>query len=260
MLCHRNLMIKNILNNNQPVKLRFRRFEFKYHLPDFLANKIMADLFNYMDWDPHVINQPDKSYQVSSLYFDTAGFSCYYEKLAGVKDRKKLRLRTYATSLESETPVFLEIKGKSDAVILKDRLLSNYQDCLNFVTSGQFNSTDGMSSQEQELLREFLWLKDYNCLLPKIMVIYKRKPLVGRLDPRFRVTFDSQLKTYPANQLFFSDKTTEVFPQKVVMELKYNNTIPYWFHRIIQKYQLNREPFSKYCQSLEAARRHFFHV
>lgn len=253
-------MISNFLKPTLPIKLKFRRFEFKYRLPSFVADKIMNELLNYMEWDSYVVNQPDKSYQVSSLYFDTAGFDCYHEKLAGVKDRKKLRFRTYLNKFQPATPVFLEIKRKSDMIILKDRLVSNYHSCTDFINTGQFNSVNSLSTQEQKLLKEFLWLKNYNCLLPKLMVIYRRKPLIGRLDPGFRVTLDSQIRAYPANQLFFSQKAIEVFPRRTVMELKYNNTVPYWFHQIIQKYQLNREPFSKYCQSLEAARNYFLHV
>ncbi len=253
-------MINKFFNHQPPIKLKFRRFEFKYCLPDFLADKIITDLLNYMDWDPYAFSQDSNSYQVSSLYFDTANFGCYYEKMAGVKDRKKLRLRTYATEFNSKTPVFLEIKRKSDMVIFKDRLVSNYENCSEFITTGQFNLTKKEASlQDRELLKEFLWLKNYNCLMPKIMVIYKRKPLIGRLDPRFRVTFDSQIKVYPANQLFFSEQAVEVFP-KVVMELKYNNNIPAWFHQIVQKYQLNREPFSKYCESLETCQKHYQYV
>lgn len=254
-------MIKNFLKPNLPIKLRFRRFEFKYRLPVFLADKILNELLNYMEWDPYAIDQPDHFYQVNSLYFDTAGFGCYYEKIAGNKDRRKLRLRTYTDELKPETPIFLEIKRKSDMVIFKDRIILKYQDCADSIVNGQFNSLNNYHSlQDEELLKEFLWLKNYNCLLPKLMVTYKRKPLIGRIDPRFRITFDSQIKTCPTDRLFFSDKAVEVFPQGVVMELKYNNSIPHWFHWIIQKYQLNREQFSKYCQSLETSFKHYRHV
>lgn len=256
-------MIKKIIKrvNQKPLKLRFQRFEFKYRLPEYIVGKIIQDLLNHMDWDPYVAGNNDKSYQVSSLYFDTTGFGCYHEKIAGVKSRKKLRLRTYATELQPDTRVFLEIKRKNDMIVFKDRLATNYQECFHSINNGQFSRlVDHASCQDKELLKEFLWLKEYNCLLPKLMVIYKRQPLVGRIDQKFRVTFDSQLKAYPANQLFFSKRAVEVFPHSVIMELKYNDSVPYWFHQIIKKYQLNREPFSKYCQSLEASQKYYHYV
>jgi len=243
-------MINNDLNN-LPLQLKFRRFEFKYQLPLFLIDRIISDLLDYMEWDPFVIDRADKSYQVSSLYFDSAGLGCYHEKLAGVKKRKKFRLRTYATALEPLTKVFIEIKRKDDMAILKDRLVIDYQSHFSFLTNGQPNfAPHQMSAQEKEVLKEFLWTKNHNCLMPKIMVIYKRQPLISRLDHRFRITFDSHLQAHPANRLSFSDRKTEIFPDQAVMELKYNNIIPSWFHHLIQKYQLDRRPFSKYCRSL----------
>lgn len=232
-------------------QLKFRRFEFKYRLPFFLVNKIMADLLNYMDWDPFVKNRPDKSYQVSSLYLDSAGLGCYYEKLAGIKKRKKLRLRFYADVFEPNTKIFVEIKRKNDMTILKDRLVIDYQSCPDFL-SGRKNFSDSpILAQEKDVLQEFLWTKKYNCLTPKIMVVYKRRPLIGRLNRRFRITFDSHLQAYLADGLYFSEHKKNILSKDVIMELKYNDTIPGWFHYIIQKYQLNRVPFSKYCKSIE---------
>jgi len=243
-------MINNNLTNLLP-QLRFRRFEFKYSLSKIMASKILGDLLNYMEWDPYALNQPDKSYQVSSLYFDSAGFGCYHEKLAGIKKRKKLRLRTYATVFEPTTKIFLEIKGKDDMAILKDRMVIDYQTVSDWLANGQSNFlTNQLSVQGEKFFKEFLWLKNYNCLLPKIMVIYKRQPLISRLDHKFRITFDSQIQAHPANRFYFSEQKTEILSDDLIMELKYNNTIPNWFHWIIQKYQLNRRPYSKYCQSI----------
>ncbi|MFH1551730.1 MAG: polyphosphate polymerase domain-containing protein [bacterium] len=252
-------MINNL--NNLPIQLRFRRFEFKYHLPLFLVDKVISDLLHYMKWDRFVADKQDKSYKVSSLYFDSHGLGCYHEKLSGIKRRKKLRLRTYADELEPLTEVFVEIKRKDDMVILKDRLVIDYQSHFDFLKIGQPDlSVSKISVQEKEVLKEFLWTKNYNCMLPKIMVVYKRQPLISKLDHRFRITFDSQIQTYPAKELSFSNQKTEVFPDWAVMELKYNNTVPDWFHRIVQKYQLNRSPFSKYCQSLQAWHKHYKYV
>jgi len=238
-------------NSNKLPQLQFRRFEFKYRLPIFLVKHIMSDLFDYMEWDPFVKDNPDKSYCVSSLYLDSAGLGCYHEKLAGIKKRKKLRFRFYADVFEPDTKIFVEIKRKNDMTVLKDRLVIDYQNCVNFLSGKESISDSKMSVQEKDVLREFLWTKKHNCLTPKIMVVYKRQPLIGRLDCRFRITFDSCLQAYPADRLCFSERRKDILSKDVIMELKYNNTIPGWFHCIVQKYQLNREPFSKYCKSLE---------
>ena len=247
--------------NNLLPQLKFRRFEFKYRIPHFLVDKITADLLHYMEWDPFVINKPEKHYQVSSLYFDSEGLGCYHEKMAGVKDRKKLRLRTYSNVLSSDMKVFVEIKRKRDMAILKDRLIINYQDYLDVIhkeSSAFLNNR--LLTQEQDVWKEFLWTKRYNCMTPRIMVIYNRKPLVGRINNRFRITFDSNIQAFPSDQLNFTNRRRNVLSDDVIMELKYNNTIPDWFHFIIQKYQLNRVAFSKYCKSLEVCHKYYKYV
>ena len=187
------------------------------------------------------------------MYFDSEGLGCYHEKVAGVKNRKKLRLRTYTTSLNSDVKVFVEIKRKKDMAILKDRFIINYQDYLNILSDKSLTlSNNQLSAQEKDVWKEFLWIKKYNCMTPKIMVVYNRKPLVGRINDRFRITFDSDIQAYPSDRLNFLNHKTDVLSNDVIMELKYNNTIPRWFHFIIQKHQLNRLAFSKYCKSLEA--------
>lgn len=257
-----NFMINKInkLNNSLP-QLKFRRFEFKYRIPRFLVDKITTDLLNYMEWDSFVINKPEKFYQVSSLYFDSEGFGCYREKMAGVKDRKKLRLRIYSTILNPDMKIFVEIKRKRDMAILKDRLIINYQDYLNILSKKpSVFLNNQLSTQEQDVWKEFLWIKRYNCMTPKVMVVYKRKPLMGRVNNKFRITFDSDIQACPANQLDFFSRRRNVLFDDVIMELKYNNTIPDWFHFIIQKYQLNRVAFSKYCKSLEVCHKYYKYV
>jgi len=50
--------------------------------------------------------------QVSSLYFDSASYSCYHQSNAGVSERTKVRLRWYG-DLEPSTPLTLELKHRA---------------------------------------------------------------------------------------------------------------------------------------------------
>lgn len=232
--------------------LHFQRFEFKYPLPAATAEKIIPALLKHMDWDPFVIESQDKYYTVSSLYFDTNKYACFWEKEAGVKFRKKLRLRVYDDKIEKDTLVFVEIKRKNDAVSIKDRII---------LTSGQVEEAlmrnnigkylKERSEKEKRVLEEFFWTKNYNCMEPKLMVSYKRKPLIGKYNKGFRVTFDYDLEAYQAKSLDFKkNQIKKILPDKLILEVKYNNVLPYWFLEIIQKYNLERVAFSKYCNSL----------
>jgi len=246
-----NVDLLNI--DTKKINLHFQRFEFKYLLPKATADILIPKLLKHMDWDPYVKNIPEKEYQVSSLYYDSHGLGCYYEKLAGVRDRKKLRLRVYDWPVKSDTKVYVEIKRKHDAIVLKDRAVVPAKDCYDAVIRGNYNLLKKeRQADELNFINEFLWTKDYNSMTPKIMVIYKRRPLISKMDKKFRVTFDFDLHTYPADWLEPKEDAIPVCPDYVVMEVKYNNLLPFWFYDIIKDYQLDRIAFSKYCMSIEA--------
>jgi len=91
-------------------------------------------------------------------------------------------------------------------------------------------------------------------MIAQNLVIYKRKPLISKVDPNFRVTLDYNLKTYLADWINNKKEGLAVNSDKVIIEVKFNNVLPFWFHQIIQRYNLDRQPFSKYCSCLEVCR------
>lgn len=242
----------NLADKNN-AKLHFQRFEFKYQAPLNLVEGLIPDFLKYMSWDPYARDLPAKSYAVSSLYFDSAGLGCYYQNLNGDRVRKKLRIRFYDLSLKPEMPVFLEIKRKYDMVSVKDRLTMTQAKCYNLL-QGKGNIGLSFSEHNRETLDEFLWLKYYNGMQPRNMVIYDRKPLISKVDPNFRVTIDYNIRTYSANWLCDKKDGISINPGWAVLEVKFNNILPFWFHQLILRHNLERRPFSKYCRSMEACR------
>ncbi|RJQ31197.1 polyphosphate polymerase domain-containing protein [Candidatus Parcubacteria bacterium] len=240
--------------NDKKLKLHFQRFEFKYQIPVNLIDGLLPELLKYMEWDPYVKEKTGLFYYVSSLYFDSIGYACYYQNLSGERTRKKLRIRFYDEKLSAKSPVFLEIKKKYDSVVIKDRLTTTMENC-NSILEGNLKKIDSeLSLTDRETLNDFLWLKYHNSMVPQNMVIYKRKPLISKVDPSFRVTFDYELATYCSARLNDRKYGYEVMPQLAVMEVKFNNMLPFWFHQILQKYNLQRMAFSKYCRCLEVCK------
>lgn len=235
------------------LKVHFQRFEFKYQLPIETIDGMLPQLLKYMDFDPYAQKYPDGAYTVASLYYDSAGLACYYEKIEGLEIRKKLRVRFYDFNLQAETPVFLEIKRKYDNVVVKDRLPLTYQESYNLLVNNQ-KFGKPLSDHDQAMLNEFLWLKLHNGMVPQNMILYDRKPLISKIDPNFRVTFDFNIRAFPANWLTAVGPTKLVNPGIAIFEVKFNNILPFWFHQIIQQYNLQQLPFSKYCRSLEICR------
>lgn len=234
-------------------KLHFQRFEFKYYLPKSTADKIIPALLNYMDWDPYIAGSGRDYYQVNSLYFDSPDYGCFWDKESGIADRKKLRYRYYNDLHSGDDAVFVEIKRKKDALVIKDRVKFDVASCSNNLFDNKLRDMR-LVDKKNDFLEEIIWFKNRNSMKPKLFVTYRRKALVGKIDKRFRVTLDHDIRTQKLSDLHNQlGKLESVYPEGVVLELKYNNVLPKWFQEIIQKYQLQRLAYSKYCNSLRVA-------
>jgi hypothetical protein len=233
----------------------FQRFEFKYLLPLQKAEHIIEDcLENNLTWDPFV-RGGEKRYPVTSLYFDTPSLRLYREKNAGIKERFKVRLRTYEEEWKPKNNVFFEIKRKNDAVVNKDRVVLPFEKYDDIFRNGTGFAGIRAIEGPQEIAEEILMKIRRYGLGPLVFVTYDRFPLVGKFIERFRVTFDYRIRA----ARFINFSTMQWFPvleDHVIMEVKYHNTLPGWFQRIIQAHDLERVAFSKYGKSVEALHRH----
>ncbi|MEW6610014.1 MAG: polyphosphate polymerase domain-containing protein [Patescibacteria group bacterium] len=233
-----------------PINVHFQRFEFKYLIPARTVEGIIPELLHYMDFDPYALPLPDKSYEVQSLYFDSPGLDCYYQKVEGHRTRKKLRIRTYGRALTSSSKVFLEIKRKYDSVVVKDRVVMTQADCVAFMRDAHTPASRFIEG-DQKTLDEFVWLLETNAMVPQNMVYYRRKPFFAKFDPGFRVTIDTALTTWRTRWFNEGDMKYAVDPLYAILEVKFHNVLPEWFHHLIGKYQLERVAYSKYCNALE---------
>ena len=71
------------------------RYEIKYAVPESSIPEISRMLRLYAVHDPFTPPSKSMEYTVRSVYYDTPGLEFYYQKLDGIKIRKKLRIRTY---------------------------------------------------------------------------------------------------------------------------------------------------------------------
>jgi hypothetical protein len=233
----------------------FNRFELKYLITLQQAERFKAGLRSYLVPDEHGKN--NGRYAVSSLYYDSPGFRCYWEKLDGLKVRRKLRIRRYETgeALTEETPVHLEIKQRVDRVTQKRRAVLSYRDALRLCNDRQFPDhilDDGATIEEVFVL---LW--QYN-LRPASIVRYDRQAFIGTdYDIGLRVTFDTSL-SFQSHPLHLHEQPSGLpmlHPGFVVMEVKVNERIPYWLTEMIAAHNLQLVRFSKYCRSIDAAKK-----
>ena len=136
-------------------------------------------------------------------------------------------------------------------VIVKDRLKSTANEAFDLLHNGFSKKViDGFSESEKETLEEFLFTKVYNCMQPMVLIRYDRKALESIFGLDFRVTFDYNIEAARSRWLD-QPNYKKITSNTVIMEVKYNNVLPSWFHDIILKYQLSRDTFSKYYMSVE---------
>lgn len=237
------------------VNLDFLRFEFKYIVSEQLRDRIEGDLCHFMTLDPFVVGQKDCSYIVRSLYYDDVAFSSYYQKVDGDLQREKFRLRTYTNNPEDACATYLEVKGRYNSLVFKHRVgfaasagSKIFADCAS-TTNEILDSANNSPVSEQfryELVRKKL--------RPIMLIDYIRRPYFSKDNPEFRLTFDSQLHCRATDRLFpcSSLNYREFLPGYCVMEIKFKDRVPLWFHQIIKKYGLERKSISKVCKGVES--------
>ncbi|MDD3813703.1 MAG: polyphosphate polymerase domain-containing protein [Desulfocapsaceae bacterium] len=237
----------------QATKLHFSRFEFKYVLPQDLRQELERELKYFLEFDPYVLTQPKHQYFVRSLYFDDPFNTCFRDKVDGLHTRSKFRVRTYTDDPSDGTPQFMEIKGRYNNLVLKNRTPLDSHNGIKYESGDLLVSTLLRIMSQGDVRRKFEYDLYRKRLRPVALVDYVRRPYVSRFDPEFRLTFDSELRGTMTRSLFpgtGSSQPRRLLPGYTVMEVKFRRHIPSWFHHLIQAYELRRVSVSKICHAM----------
>jgi len=228
----------------------FSRFEFKYIVNKSISLAIQNEVKHFMEQD--TFTGVKNKYLVRSLYFDNNIFSSFNEKIDGIKNRHKFRIRTYSHQEDAGTPIFLEMKGRNNQRTFKNRTKINSEDLDLFCS--QKNCFDLKKKYlDNELIEQYIFDTYRKKIIPKVLIDYNRLPLISKNGLYFRLTFDSNIKACTAQNIFKDKCNWKIcIPGNDILEVKFDLTIPPWFHRIIQSYQLKRISVSKFVLGLEA--------
>jgi len=235
------------------------RFEYKYNIPFGYLNSLRNDVLPYLIYDSFASKRPNKEYTVRSLYLDSHKLITYNEKLDGVKDRKKFRIRCYNEQNEY-SKVFLEIKRKDVDHIMKDRAKVKYTSLEKFLYSGDMSlieSSGTSSSIKKDNARKFMYYFHYHILQPAVLVNYEREALECKFGSGLRVTFDKNVRAKKAvdyKNLFTDDGFKAALKDHFVLEVKFHRVLPNWMPRVLRKYNIIRESSPKYAMSVNTAR------
>ncbi len=189
----------------------------------------------------------DGEYFIRSLYFDDASHTAYREKLSGVADRKKYRLRIYN---HSDSVIKLECKEKRGSMI-KKRGTSMPRSAADCMTHGDFSQ---LYESDDPLCREVLSLAKGRGLAPSVVVDYDREAYVHPVG-NVRLTFDKALHAGISDSDIFNQElvTVPIFPdESVIFEIKYDELLPTYIRDLVSTAHGERLALSKFCLCRDA--------
>ena len=224
------------------------RYELKFIINNSDIPILKKKLSLFMKYDEHY----DGEYFIRSLYYDDIYLSAYYEKLDGIKDRRKYRIRAYNFD---KSYISLELKGKNDKLCYKKSCIITYEE-YNKLLSKDYNS---IQVNDRELLSDFIFELKTKNLVPMILVDYNREAYIYDQQD-VRITFDSNIRFGSFNNDLFDDKafTEKVFDDNsVLLEVKYNDRIPSFINDIIKSTKIVKIGISKYVLCIEGKEKRY---
>ncbi len=229
----------------------FNRYEIKYLLDEMKVPALREQLAAHMSADPY---SPRGGYPVTSLYYDTPDLRFYWEKIEGLRFRRKLRMRLYGTPSEctEDTPVQVEIKQRVNRVTQKRRLALPYGTARRWLDQREPISC---SPAERPFVDEVAMLVGNLDLRPIVTTGYLREAFIGReADLGLRVTIDHKVHGRDRDFHFGSGATNRytIPPKLAIVEIKANERVPYWVTDLAARADMSVVRISKYCQSVQA--------
>ncbi len=240
----------------------FNRYEIKYLVPADDVPALRDEFAARMDRDSH---GGSTGYGVWSVYYDTDQLRFYWEKIEGLKFRRKLRVRHYGdrSVVTDDSIVHVEIKQRVNRVTQKRRVALPYGLARDLCDRRQMVDH---APEQRAFLDEVLELLCGLDLRPVAMTGYQREAFVGRgSDLGLRVTLDHRVRGRDRDFHLGADAENRlIVPAKLsVLEIKANERVPYWLTDLVAGSNMSIVRMSKYCQSVEAfgrAPRSVFHV
>jgi hypothetical protein len=230
------------------------RYEFKYIVDLSMHEKLTQMMRPFVAMDEFALLDKTPGYTVRSIYFDTPNLHFYTEKIEGVPNRKKLRIRGYNKPWVNKD-VFLEIKRKHRIPMTKNRAKTTYVNMLEILGGEKdlYDAFEGRSEKTQDSAQKFMYNLKSGNLQPVVLVTYDRLPYHSIADKTIRITHDMNLRSMPLPTLddLYSDDLKSVMDGKFILEVKFNKKYPTWMRKIVNTLNLKQCSASKYCMCIE---------
>lgn len=216
------------------------RHELKHRISisDYLA--LRQRLKAVAKQDPNV--DENGKYKVRSLYFDNVDNKALIEKINGLNNREKFRIRYYNEDFDY---IRLEKKSKVNGLCSKRTAGLTKEQCEKIIEG----DIQWMRRSGDPLILELYAKMNFQQLRPKTLVDYVREPYVYT-PGNVRITIDTEIKTgLSSKELFDQDIVTMRTNSRnvIILEVKFDEFLPQLIKDIIQVNNRQQSAFSKYA-------------
>jgi hypothetical protein len=192
----------------------------------------------------------DGRYPVSSLYLDSPNLALYQSTAQGLKNRFKLRIRTYSDA--PSDPTFFEVKKRMNGIVYKFREAVSREEAVDLL------DRTSLEAPTDTDLSKFISLRELHGAEPLMRVKYMREAYVSQNADPVRITFDDELQgavTLDPELSHESGDWITVPMDHTILEVKFTNLYPSWVGKLVQEFQLERTSVPKYVLCVEEANR-----
>ena len=226
---------------NEGAQEVFRRTEIKYIISAEEYEKLMKLLEPYL--------KPDKYFKSTncSIYYDTKDRYLAIHSMEKPIYKEKIRLRSYSAPKSLDSPVFIEIKKKYKGIVGKRRVQTTLGEFYQYMETGELKTSNPQIKKELDYCFRYYKLELALCLA------YDRLSFCGKNDPKFRLTFDRNVRSREHDLRLEDGDQGELFfkNDERVMEAKALGAYPLWFARALSQAKIYPASFSKYGRVYE---------
>jgi len=239
---------KTVKSDDDTKEEKVYRHELKYYISEADYYMLRNSLNSLLRHDSNAGDNGD--YYIRSLYFDDYKNSALVEKLSGIENRKKYRIRIYGLS---DSLIRLERKNKNKDFISKDNLILTREEYDKIIKK----DVGFLQKKDSQLAKDFYYEIKTKRLEPAVIVDYVREAYVHPIR-NLRVTFDKVVKTGRYATSIFDEGVplaSVLPPGTVVLEIKFQKGLPDYLIGVLNTITASqRSAISKYalCRKYES--------
>lgn len=215
------------------------RHEYKYYITFTEYINLKQRLTKLMKKDNN--SNMYGTYRITSIYFDNFNDKALKEKIDGVNNREKFRIRYYNNNTDV---IKSEKKSKINGLCNKQSVRITKDEC-DLILKGDIN---WMAKSSRKLLNELYTKMKSQLLKPKTIVDYVREPFVYEYG-NVRITLDRDIRTGMYTTKLFDEEIPLVLAGEntILLEVKFDEYLPDIIKDVIQINSRQSTAYSKYA-------------